>query len=276
LRQGVELMKRPLKSEALRLFASGLFTLGITGVERFRILTFHSVQDHADNRWHTSPAVFESQMRYLSESGYRTYRIMDIVEQWPYILKSKEKAVALTFDDGLLNNFTIVAEILDKLNMSATFFISTENIGTQRNYPVSQGLEYFHDTQMLCWDDIREMHRRGFEIGSHSHSHDMIAKMSTQQAQENIAESKRVLEAELDTGVVSFAYPYGLKNAHAGWTRDILSELGFKAGCTQMGGALSNQSKLLELPRIGMKGSDSLEVFKHKISGSYDFVRWIL
>ncbi|MFA7059645.1 MAG: polysaccharide deacetylase family protein [Pedobacter sp.] len=268
-------MQRPLKSEALRLFASGLFRLGINGVDKFRIVTFHSIQYHPNDKWHTSPKVFESQMRFLSDSGYRTCRISDIVDQWPDILRSQEKTVALTFDDGLLNNFTIVAEILSKFNMRATFFISTENIGAERTFPVSQGLEYFRDTMMLCWDDIRVMQRSGFEIGSHAHSHDMIAKMPSQLAHKNIAASKRVIETELNTEIVSFAYPYGHKDAYAKWTGKILRDLGFRAACTQMGGALTVRNDLFELPRIGIKGSDSLDVFKHKVSGAYDFLRWL-
>lgn len=267
--------KRSLKNEAMRYFASGLFRMGINDIERLRILTFHSVQNHPDDHWHTPPKVFEEQMRFLCDSGYSNYRVMDIVNQWPYILQKKEKAVALTFDDGLLNNFTIVSDILMSFNMRATFFISTENIGNRRNLPISRGLEYFSDTRMLSWNDIREMHRRGFEIGSHSHTHDMIAKMPRPLALENIAASKRALEAELHAKIVSFAYPYGHINAYAGWTREILSELGFRAGCTQMGGALSDKADMFELPRIGIKGYDSLDVFIHKVTGSYDFLRWL-
>jgi peptidoglycan/xylan/chitin deacetylase (PgdA/CDA1 family) len=268
-------MKLSLKSRSLKIITSGLFELGMHDVARLRILTYHSVQDHPDNKWHTPPKVFESQMRYLCDAGYRSYRIRDIIDQWPDILQCKEKAVALTFDDGLLNNFTIVRDILAKYNLSASFFISTENIGAERNFPVSQGLEYFRDTKMLCWDDIREMQRSGFEIGSHAHSHDMIAKMPNQLARENIAVSKLVIETELNTEIVSFAYPYGHKDAYAGWTGDLLRDLGFRAGCTQMGGALTERNDLFELPRIGIKGSDSLDVFKHKVSGAYDFLRWL-
>jgi hypothetical protein len=101
----------------------------------------------------------------------------------------------------------------------------------------------------------------------------LIAQLSRKTAFENIATSKQKIEAELDARVTSFSYPYGRRDAYAGWTKAILSELGFRVGCTQRGGALSKDDDLLELPRIGIKGSDSLEVFKQKVSGCYDFLR---
>ena len=266
-------MKLPLKSELLRIMAGGISGLHLCRSARLRIMTFHSVQDNADERWHTPSQVFESQMRYLYEAGYHTCTISSIAMQWPDILKT-EKVVALTFDDGLINHFTIVRDILTKFNMTATFFISTENIGRQRKCPISPGLSYFRNISMLSWDDIREMYLCGFEIGSHSHSHDLIAKLSKPEAFKNIATSKQMIESELGVRVNSFAYPYGHKNAFAGWTRDVLSELGFIAACTQEGGALSMHHDLLELPRIGIKGNDSLDVFIRKVNGCYDFLQW--
>ncbi|HBA86936.1 MAG TPA: hypothetical protein DCZ75_02800 [Geobacter sp.] len=268
-------MRTSLKSGALRLAASALHKVGAFDARRLRILTFHSVQDHPKGKWHTPVAVFESQMRYLRDAGYRSYTVREIAGEWPEPALRREKGVALTFDDGLLNNFTVVCDILARYGLSATFFISTENVGVMRNPPVSRGLEYFRRTPMLNWDDVRELHKRGFEIGSHSHSHDLIAGMPRTKARENIAASKRVLETELGAEAVSFAYPFGHRSAFAPWTGKILGELGFRAGCTQMGGPLSEDHDLLELPRIGIKGSDSQEVFRQKVSGSYDFVKWI-
>lgn len=255
--------------------ASSLYGLGLHDVHRLRIVTFHSIQDHVDRNWHTPVKVFEDQMRYLAEAGYVTYTISEIVAQWPDVLRKKEKGIAITFDDGLLNNLTFAADILNRFAVKATCFVSTENISHQRMSPVSSGLEYFKDTEMMSWSDLREMHKRGFEIGSHGHSHDMIAKMPETLARENIALSKQIIEPELGVSISSFAYPYGHKGAYTPCTRRILGELGFMAGCTQSGGALSVGDDLLELPRIGIRGYDSVEVFKEKASGCYDFMSFI-
>lgn len=268
-------MQVSLKRRALKIATSSLFGLRMHNASRLRVLTFHSVQDHSDNNWHTSPKVFENQMRYLFEAGYRSLTIDGIADNWPEILQSKEKTVAVTFDDGLVNNFTTASIILEKFGMKATFFITTENICKQRNFPVSKGLQYFKDSQMMSWDDIRALHKKGFEIGSHGHSHDMIARMPESEALESVTVSKRIIESELNAEISSFAYPYGHKGAYAPWTREMLREAGFKAGCTQSGGALSICNDPLELPRIGIRGYDSLEVFEHKVSGCYDFLRWL-
>ena len=269
-------MQVSLKRRALNIATSGFFRLGMHDASRLRVFTFHSVQDHPDNNWHTSPKVFESQMRFLSEAGYRSLTIVEIADNWPGILERNEKGVAVTFDDGLLNNFTIASEILEKFGMKATFFITTENIGQQRNFPVSKGLEYFKDSPMMSWYDIRALHKKGFEIGSHGHSHDKIARMPESEALESVTMSKKIIESELNAEISSFAYPYGHIGAYAPWTREMLREAGFRAGCTQSGGALSDCNDLLELPRIGIRGYDSLEVFTHKVSGCYDFLRCLI
>lgn len=268
-------MKKSLKSDAVRILSSVVDNIGANDTQRLRILTFHSVQDHHQNEWHTSLFNFKMQMQYLFDSGYRTYTIKQIVEQRDFLLNCKEKAVVLTFDDGLLNNYTYVCDILSSFNMNATFFISTENISDQRIPPISKGLMYYHDCLMLSWSDVREIHKSGFEVGSHSHSHDLLAQMPQSLARENVAISKRLLDAELNAPITSFAYPYGHKSAYSGWTKNVLRELGFKAGCTQMGGAVSSSDDLLELPRIGIRGSDSLEVFRQKVTGCYDFLRLV-
>jgi len=264
-----------LRREMLKMAATGLFWLRMHDAHRLRIATFHSVQDHVDRNWHTPVKVFEDQMRYLAEAGYVTYTISELVAQWPGILHKNEKGIVITFDDGLLNNLTAAADILEKYAVKATFFISTENISHQRVRPVSSGLEYFKDTEMMSWNDLRELHKRGFEIGSHGHSHDMIAKMPEYLAREKVALSKQILESEVGVSIASFAYPYGHQGAYAPWTREMLVALGFRVGCTQSGGALSGCNDLLELPRIGIRGYDSAEVFMHKISGCYDFLRLV-
>jgi peptidoglycan/xylan/chitin deacetylase (PgdA/CDA1 family) len=264
-----------LIGDALRLTGATLHRLGVGDAQRLRILTFHSVMEHPKGEWHASPSIFARQMCYLRDAGYRTYSIKEIVEQWPQLAQRKEKAVALTFDDGLLSHCTVVCDILSSFKMRATFFLTTENINSKRSPPVSSGLHYFNDCLMLSWDDVRAMHRRGFEIGSHAHSHDLIAQMSEAVALENISTSKRLIERELNETITSFAYPYGHKSSYAEWTAKILKKVGFTVGCTQMGGALSPNDDLFELPRVGIRGNDSLEVFRQKVSGSYDFLRQV-
>ena len=222
---------------------------------------------------HMSPAQFERQIRYLAQSGYKSLRVCDLAERWPMVLEDAP-AVVLTFDDGLSNNRTIVCETLARYGMTGTFFVPTSCIGKERQCPSEPGMAPYLDTKMLCWSDLREMVAMGFEIGAHSHRHVMVARQSRDTAAEEIFQPKKILEDKLQTRVHSFAYPKGHSDSFAGWTRQMLKEAGYAAGCTMVGRALSKDDMLLELPRIGMRADDNMCDLKGKIAGQYECLRW--
>ncbi|HET9361516.1 MAG TPA: polysaccharide deacetylase family protein [Vicinamibacterales bacterium] len=61
----------------------------------------------------------------------------------------------------------------------------------------------------LTWQMIAEMGRAGFTIGSHTKTHASLPMETPEAAVEEIAGSKRALEAHLGKPVVHFAYPGG-------------------------------------------------------------------
>ncbi len=72
-----------------------------------------------------TPEHFEQQMGWLKEN----YNMIGFADDW----KSVEgEAVCVTFDDGYRDNFLIAAPILNKLQIPATVFVTTENIDTER------------------------------------------------------------------------------------------------------------------------------------------------
>ena len=52
--------------------------------------------------------------------------------------------ILLTFDDGFIDNYTVVAPILTKFNMSAIFFLITDfmPVGTPPNFITQTANEY--------------------------------------------------------------------------------------------------------------------------------------
>ena len=57
------------------------------------------------------------------------------------------------------------------------------------------------------WDELIEMQTYGIEIGSHTMNHPILSKVSMDCLNNEIAQSKTVLEAKLNKPVVSFCYP---------------------------------------------------------------------
>ncbi|MBL7134651.1 MAG: polysaccharide deacetylase family protein, partial [Phycisphaerae bacterium] len=80
-----------------------------------------------------------------------------------------DKLVVLTFDDGNRSDITRVAPLLKRYGFGGTFFI-TEGVGFTKDKKA-----------FLTWDEVRKLHRMGFEIGNHTRSHPDVTRLSTEQ-----------------------------------------------------------------------------------------------
>lgn len=106
----------------------------------------------------------------------------------------------VTFDDGYLAQYQQALPVLDRYEVSATFFI----IGT-----VWQG-DGVHAYMSL--DQVTELYSRGHEIGSHTVDHRDLVRLrprDTAAYWAELVDSKAQLEALIDDEVTSFAYPNG-------------------------------------------------------------------
>jgi peptidoglycan/xylan/chitin deacetylase (PgdA/CDA1 family) len=65
------------------------------------------------------------------------------------------------------------------------------------------------DRQLMTWDQIREAGHRGVAIGSHTHTHRVLAGLTEDDQRWELTQSKAVLEAQLERPVRTLAYPVG-------------------------------------------------------------------
>lgn len=93
------------------------------------VLLYHRVGEVENDIFDISVSSenFDKQMRYLSENYYVTKFDND----WSQIEKD---AIVITFDDGYEDNYINAVPILEKYSIPATFFVSTSNIGSSREY----------------------------------------------------------------------------------------------------------------------------------------------
>ncbi|HXW68843.1 MAG TPA: hypothetical protein VEJ88_04480, partial [Dissulfurispiraceae bacterium] len=64
------------------------------------VLMYHHVNPHKGDIVTVTPEVFEGQMRYLSEAGYKALTLDELVSYIAGETVLKQRAVAVTFDDG--------------------------------------------------------------------------------------------------------------------------------------------------------------------------------
>ena len=109
-----------------------------------------------------------------------------------YSLAEPIKAAIITFDDGMLSQYTYAKPILDKYNFKATFYIICNKVDKENR---------------MNWNDIHILEEEGHEIGSHSMNHKKVSKLSEEEIEYEIIEFKKCLQ-ENGFDVTSFSFPY--------------------------------------------------------------------
>ena len=133
------------------------------------------------------------------------------------------KAVILTFDDNWQSQHDYAMPILERNGMNATFFVYCLGIG--------QGPGFMNTSEVI------DLHNRGFDIQSHSMTHQDLMNATEKQLQYEIATSKQCLQDMVPgLNVTTFATPYatGAENA------TILTEIekaGYEMGRAGYGGS---------------------------------------
>ena len=103
--------------------------------------------------------------------------------------------VVLTFDDGAKSQLTFAAPLLQRYGFGATFY-------------VTEGLNFLKNKKRyLTWEEVRELHESGFEIGNHTRHHKNVA---TQSAEELLADLVHIDQRCQEFGIPvpeTFCYP---------------------------------------------------------------------
>lgn len=106
----------------------------------------------------------------------------------------KEAVITFTFDDGSETIFTNAFPVLEKYNFPATLYPVTKYIGI--------------DSWYINWNQVAVLGKRGWEIGSHSHTHPNMTELSDEEIIQELESSTRILR---EHGFIasSYASPFG-------------------------------------------------------------------
>ncbi len=110
------------------------------------------------------------------------------------------------------------------------------------------------DPNYLTIEQIKEMAAAGWEIGSHTETHQDLTVMTDDQLHYEIVQSRKDLQQELGVPILTFAYPFGDANSAA---TDYVHFAGYIAAMGATGFAADQGvSNLFELQRCEIKGAD--------------------
>ena len=115
-----------------------------------------------------------------------------------------EKTLVLTFDDGPHNRYTDrILALLKQADISAVFFQVGQNLGTVKAGHVKLGANAEVSRRVL---------QAGHGLANHSYTHAFLPKLSAEDLDQEIGDTREILEQIAETSVPLFRAPYGARN----------------------------------------------------------------
>ena len=203
------------------------------------VVAFHRIAEtgERDDGLTVSPRMFERHCRFFRRH-FRVVALREIVEKLERG-QPLNRELAITFDDGYRDNFDRALPVLEKLSLPATFFVVTEWMGTDVLpwWDAERGTRH----PWMTWDQVRTLHRKGFDIGPHTRTHADLGSISG-------AEAEREIGASADL----FAYPYGGAENLSEANRTLVRNAGFRCCCSCEGDVTAAGTDPFRLQRIAV------------------------
>ncbi|MBQ3070523.1 MAG: polysaccharide deacetylase family protein [Tidjanibacter sp.] len=116
----------------------------------------------------------------------------------------KQCAISYTFDDGLRDQYTLAAPLLEELGWRGTFAIN----GRKIDVAMIKG-----DTTRFTWQEAADLARRGHEISNHGWEHKKMTRLTEERIKQEIALNDSAILHNVGRYPLSFCYPYNSKDS---------------------------------------------------------------
>jgi peptidoglycan/xylan/chitin deacetylase (PgdA/CDA1 family) len=231
------------------------------------VLIYHRVGGMTGSEVDLPAEEFDRQMAWLSESG-RVISLDDAVD----LLAAPESSdpadlslmpavnpVVVTFDDGTADLAEVALPILVRHEVPATVYLATRYVDEEVPWP--------DGAVPLSWAGAREMVASGLvAIGSHTHSHALLDRLSPEAVGEELDRSRKLIEDNLEVEAQHFAYPKAVPLSQAD-VEDQVRERFRSAALSGNRPNLYGRTDLHRLHRTPIQVSDGRGFFQRKAAG---------
>ncbi|HQU72395.1 MAG: polysaccharide deacetylase family protein [Calditrichaeota bacterium] len=222
------------------------------------VLMYHKIDPHSEVGINAlSPRRFRQHCQWLEEHGFQALTFRHILENRPI----PANPVILTFDDAYASVFEHAYPIMREFGFPGVVFVISGFIGRSNSWDANLGgLTFPH----MDRDNLRELHRAGWEAGGHSVTHRALRFLPEAVCRREIETSFRDLESLLGVPPVSFAYPFGMGSERV---RQFTAQAGFRVGC----GAIRDYGHppdIMNLPRIPLYQFEGARQLHRRLSGA--------
>ena len=223
-----------------------------------RILMFHAIGTRAygDEKgiFSISPSLFREQMIFLRD--WKDGAITTLTSEFS---STSYNRIAITFDDGYADNADVAAPILAEFRIPFTVFVTSNFIRqSKRGFLSPNALRDLAATE-------------GVTIGAHGHSHIALTECDNQTLMNELTTSKSYLEDLLGVRIDHMSYPYGSVNQRV---KAAAAKAGYCLAACSHAGLNSQQRDRLLLQRTEIHSIDTINRFRRKLLGDFDWYRW--
>lgn len=160
------------------------------------ILMYHALsEERLKNAYTIKAGDFAGHLEFLSSNGYKPI----LVDEYFRALTDPsaglpEKSVIITFDDGHESDFTMALPLLMKYGCRASFFVTTDWIGTPGYMNAGQ---------------LKGLKKAGMSVQSHAKTHRFLDTLPPEDQVAELGGSKKTLEDILGSEVPFISFPGG-------------------------------------------------------------------
>ena len=174
--------------------------------------------------------VFKNQIEIIKKFKYSFYDPKNL--EGNFDTPKSEKKILITIDDAFSSFYEFAWPYLKKEKIPFILFVSTEAVG-KNGY--------------MTWDQIRELEKETITyIGNHSHSHDYLVDLETDEFIVDINSSSLIFKEKLGYNPIFFSYPFG---EYSLFIKEYISK-NFKFSFGQHSGVIDINKDRYELPRF--------------------------
>jgi hypothetical protein len=185
------------------------------------VVAFHRIREAPESDGlSVSTRMFERLCRFFMRE-FRVVPLRDIVERLERGTRL-DHHLAITFDDGYTDNFENAMPVLEALSLPATFFVVSGWVSTATVpwWDRQAGVRY----PLMTWDEVRTLHRKGFDIGGHTRTH-LVSPVATKlKAEGREADLEGMFlkwsKVALSIGIMAGVFLMVLGPAFIGWWID--------------------------------------------------------
>jgi peptidoglycan/xylan/chitin deacetylase (PgdA/CDA1 family) len=234
-------------------------------MNKLAILNYHNIDDApkhvALRKLYVAPRSFAQQCWILRKLGLRGVSLSEGLE----LLKrgNADRCVALTFDDGYVDNLTQAAPILREFGFKATCYVVASRIGNHNTWDAAQ---LRVEKPLMDTEQIKIWLAEGHEIGSHTLTHPHLTQLSDAAMGEEIEVSRLELQRLFNSPIDHFCYPYGY---YSSVIAEKVRQAGYRSAVTTHRGLALPSTDSMQLPRVSINGGMGWFKFVLKVATPY-------